>query len=492
MITKSFIKSSFIYSVIGALPLASSVFLLPFYTNYLTTEQFGLLTLYIAFTGVVQIFVNYGLEHYSGIIYLESKDNLQRTKEHIGTIVTLLFLIAAAFIIFFLITGKSLFTYFSGITKNRTLLEFYPWGIMSVLTAIFNSLFKTYIMLLIFQQRAVKYFFLNIFNFILTISISLGGLFYMPYTLIGPMYGRLLSGVGIFVLALFFFFKEFGFAFRISYLRGIAAFCSPLLFSLVLAWIIGNLDKYIIAYFLSNSDVAIFGFAVSCTFLLDFFHSGLSSAIVPKVFNIWKEQEVKHSTVEVNRYFNGYTAITLLIIPVFILVLPLFVPVVVKNHDYFIAFNFLPILAAGYALGGLRAYFNAPIMLLKKTKVLPKVYFFSSIIQIVLTIYFIKYFGIIGAAWAFFIVRFVQLILLYLASRKFFQYSMNKTKQLFLPLAYIAMVLLSEQFVTDKFKLLIEIGQMLTIFSLVFWVYRREIILVVKPFFEKKSSTEFD
>ena len=132
------------------------------------------------------------------------------------------------------------------------------------------------------------------------------------------------------------------------------------------------------------------------------------------------------------------------------------------------------------------------IMLLKKTKVLPKVYLISSIIQIVLTIYFIKHFGIIGAAWAFFIVRFVQLILLYFESRKFFQYSMNKTKQLFLPLAYIAMVLLSEQFVTDKFKLLIEIGQMLTIFSLVFWVYRREIILVVKPFFEKKNRTEFD
>lgn len=492
MITKSFIKSSFVYSVIGALPLASSVLLLPFYTNYLTKEQYGYLALYIAFTGIVQIFVNYGLEHYSGIIYVENKDDVQKTKEHIGTVVTLLLLIAAVFLIFFFITGDSLFSFYSGLTKNRTLLEFYPWGIMSVLTAIFNSLFKTYVSLLIFQQRVSRYFWMNIYNFLLTVSISLAGLFYLPYTLNGPMYGRLLSGVGIFLLAFYFFLKEYGIAFKISLMRGIAAFCSPLLFSLVLTWIIGNLDKYIIAYFLTNSDVAIFSFAVSCTFLLDFFHSGLSSAIVPKVLSIWKGQEVKHSTVEVNRYFNGYTAVTLLIIPVFLLTLPLLVPLVVKNHAYYIAFNFLPVLAAAYALGGLRAYFNAPIMLLKKTKVLPKVYLISSIIQIVLTIYFIKHFGIIGAAWAFFIVRFVQLILLYFESRKFFQYSMNKTKQLFLPLAYIAMVLLSEQFVTDKFKLLIEIGQMLTIFSLVFWVYRREIILVVKPFFEKKNRTEFD
>lgn len=492
IISKYFIKSSFIYSVIGALPLAASVFLLPFYTNYLTTEQFGLLALYIAFTGIVQILVTYGLDNYIGIIYVEKKHDPSKTKEYIGTIVTLLLLIAAVFLIFFLISGNSLFAFFSRQTKNKTILEFFPWGIMSVLTAIFNSLFKTYIMLLIFQQRAVKYFYMNIFNFILTTSISLAGILYMPYTLNGPMFGRLLSGLGIFILALYFFFKEFGITYRKSFLREIAAFCSPLLISFILIWILGNLDKFIIAYFLNNSEVAIFSFAVSCTFLLEFLHSGLASAIVPKVINIWKNQEVKHSTVEVNRYFNGFTAITLLIIPVFILVMPILVPLVVKKHDYFVAFTFLPVLAVAYALGGLRAYFTTTIMFLKKTKVLPKVYLISSIIQIVLTIYFIKHFGIIGAAWAFLIVRFVQLILLYFASRKFFQYSMNKTKQLFLPLAYIAMVLLSEQFIPGNFKLLIEIGQLLTIFSLVFWVYRREIILVVKPFFEKKSSTEFD
>lgn len=470
------------------MPLASSVLLLPFYTNYLTKEQFGYLSLYIAFTGIVQIFVNYGLEHYSGIIYTENKDNVQKTRDHIGTIVTLLLLIASVFLIFFLLTGDSLFSYFSGLTENKTLLEFYPWGIMSVLTAIFNSLFKTYVMLLIYQQRVAKYFWMNISNFVLTISISLAGLFYMPYTLNGPMYGRLLSGVGIFILAFSFFLKEFGLTFNKSYLRGIIAFCSPLLLSLLLSWMVGNLDKYIIAYFLTNSDVAIFSFAVSCTFLLDFFHSGLSTAIIPKVFNIWKDQEVKHSTVEVNRYFNGYTAVTLLIIPVFILLIPILVPLVVRNRDFYVAFNFLPLLAASYTLGGLRAYFNAPIMLLKKTKVLPKIYLISSIIQIVLTIYFIKYFGIIGAAWAFFIVRFVQLILLFLGSRKFFQYSMNKTKQLFLPLAYIVLVLISEQLVTDKYRLLTEFGQMITIFTLVFWVYKKEVMLVAKTFIDKKNK----
>ncbi len=290
MISKQFIKSSFIYSVIGALPLASSIILLPFYTNMLTTDQFGLLALYIAFTAIMQILVNFSLDQYLGIHWINFQDNVQKAKENVGTVVSLLLLIGVLFLVVFIISGDSIFSSFSGFTKNKTNLEFYPWGFMSLLTAIFNSLFKSYTALLIYQQRPVRFFWLNIFNFVLTIGISLSILFYKPFSLAGPMYGRLLSGLGIFLLALFFFVQEFGISFHKKLLKGIAVFCFPLFVYFILSWIAGNVDRYIIAYFLNASDVGIFVFAIQCTFLMEFFQSGLSSSIYPKVFNIWKEK----------------------------------------------------------------------------------------------------------------------------------------------------------------------------------------------------------
>ena len=54
MISKKFLQSSLLYTIAGAMPLASGFVLLFFYLNYLTVEQFGLLALYIAFTAFIQ------------------------------------------------------------------------------------------------------------------------------------------------------------------------------------------------------------------------------------------------------------------------------------------------------------------------------------------------------------------------------------------------------------------------------------------------------
>jgi O-antigen/teichoic acid export membrane protein len=485
MISRQFIKSSFIYSVIGSLPLASGIVLLPFYTNMLTTEQFGVLALYIAFTGIMQLLVNFSLDQYLGTNWVDFKDNIQQARAIVGTVVSLLLIIGVFFSMALIISGDPLFSFYSVWTKNKTILEFYPWGFMSLLTAIFNSLFKSYTTLLIYQQRPVRFFWLNIFNFILTIGISISILFYNPFSLDGPMYGRLLSGLGIFIMALFFFIKEFGISFHIKLLKGIAVFCIPLFVGYILSWVAGNVDRYVIAYFLNASDVGIFVFAIQCTLLLDFFQSGLSSSIYPKIFNIWKDKNINHGTMEVNRYFNGFTAIALLVIPVLYIILPMIIPLVVKNEDYYLTFGFLSILFAGYALSGLRAYFWAPLMYFKKTSAIPRIFLFSAIFQIISSVCLIYFFGLLGAVWANFIVKPIQVILIYFESRKVFNYRLNHWKLVYLPVIFIAVVIISESFAVDETRLFIEIGQLIVAIMLVYFAYRNELWPILRKITSK-------
>jgi O-antigen/teichoic acid export membrane protein len=480
LISKYFIKSSFIYSVIGALPLASGMLLLPFYTNMLTTNQFGELALYIAFTGIMQLLVNFSLDNYLGTHWVDFKDKVQTARENVGTVVTMLLLIGVLFLLAFIVTGSPLFSSFSGFTQNKTILVFYPWGFMSLLTAIFNSLFKSYTTLLIYQQRPERFFWLNIFNFVLTITFSLSILFFNPFSLAGPMYGRLLSGLGIFLLALFYFIKEFGISFHVKLLKGIGVFCFPLFVSFILSWVAGNVDRYIIAYFLNASDVGIFVFAIQCTLLLDFIQSGLASSILPKVFSIWKEKNINYGTIEVNRYFNGFTAISLLIVPVLVIALPLIIPIVVKNKDFYLTFNFIAILFAGYVLAGLRTYFWAPLMYFKKTRALPKVFFYSSIFQIIVSIVLIHYFGLIGAVWANFLVKPVQVIIMYNESRKVFDYKLNPWKLIYLPIIYITVVVVSELFATKGTRQIFEVGQLLIAVVMVLLAYRKEVMPIIR------------
>ena len=480
MISKQFIKSSFIYSIVGALPLFSGIVLLPFYTNMLTTAQFGMLALYIAFAAIMQLVVNFGLEQYLGTNWVDFKDNVQTARENVGTVVSLLLIIGLIVLAVFAFSGAPVFSAFTKLTGNKTTLEFYPWGFMSLLTAIFNSLFKSYISFLIFQQRPERFFWMNLLNFVLTIAISLSILYYKPFSLAGPMYGRLLSGLGIFVVALFYFIREFGISFHIRLLKGIAIFCFPLFVYFILSWTGANLDRYIIAYFLDARDVGIFVFAIQCTLLLDFLNNGLAYSIYPKVYNIWKEKEINYATIEVNRYFNGFTAMTLLIVPVVVIALPLIIPFVVKNRDFYLTFRFMASLFSGYTLSGLRSYFWAPLMYFKKTKALPRIFMLSAVFQVAVSIGLISVFGLIGAVWANLLVKPVQILLMYIESRKVFDYRINMWKLVYLPVIFISMVLFTETVCTDGKRLLVEVGHLILAVVMVALVYRKELIPVLR------------
>jgi O-antigen/teichoic acid export membrane protein len=476
MISKSFLKSSFIYSFIGALPLASSFILFPFLTVYLTTNDVGLVAFYIVFTTLFQIILNFGLDNYISISFVNHKDNVVKQKETISSSVFLLLVVGLFFTILFFFTGEYIFRLFDPLFKNKTEgFQFFPWGFYCVLTAFFNSVFKSYTNLLIHQQRPMRFFWCNITNFVLTVSISLGGLFMFPYTLIGPMYGRLLSGLGIFIIALILFGKEYGFKYHGVHLKEIFRFCYPMAIYFLIGWLLANVDKYILQYFTDTPTVAILAAAVYCTQILEFFQNGLASAIFPKIYSIWNQTKVTESTPEVNRYYNGLTLASITVLPVFLILMPYAVILFVKNPDYYACFYILPIMTIGFITRGLQSMFYTPLLYFQKTKSIPKVYFISAIFQIILNIILIKYFGILGVAITIVIVKIIQVILLYFESRKVFTFKFNIGKQIVLPLVYLILVVVLFPFTTELNRVYISLIQLIIVFLLSYALFKKDI-----------------
>jgi len=492
MISKKFIKSSFTYSVIGSLPMVSGFVLLPFYTNLLSTDDFGMLMIYILFSQLIQIIVNFGMDNFVPINFINTKDDRIKQTESVATSTMLLLGAGAAFILIFWFIGNPFFQALNDVLYKGKNIVFSPWVFMSVVTAFFNSYFKTYTNLLIYQQRSVKYFWMNIFNFFLTICISLAGLHLYPQTLIGPMYGRLLSGVGIFVVAFLFFANEFGFKFRTSYLKGIGEFCFPFLIYMILYWVLNNVDRYIILHFFDQTSVGIYDFAVKCSLPIEFVQLGLIGAIMPIVFNIWKDRNITESTTEVNKYFSGFTAIFLISIPVYMLLIPVAIPLFINNPTYYESFNYFPIIVAGFISRGLYAIFIAPLLFLKKTKVLPLAFALAAIIQVSSSIILIKYFGLMGATYATIVSKVAQVFFLYFFSRRYFKFHFNFNKIILLPALYLVMVIVSETFFPRQYWYFIQVMIILIVSFSTFFIYRNELVLLLGKYlhFSKKSSID--
>lgn len=482
MISKGFVKSSLIYTVVGSLPLIAGVILLPFYANLLSITDFGILALYISFTFLVQTLVNWGLDTFIGIHYFDYKDNPAQLKAYLGTVAVALLVFGAVAVLVMAILGKLLF---ENLFSDGSMV-FYPFGFMSVLTAVFNSFFKTYSNLLITRQKPEEFFWIHILNFILTLAISIIGLYMFPNSLIGPMYGRLLSALLMFFVTFLLYYREFGLAYHSEHFREMIRFSSPLMIYYTVLWVASYIDRYIINFYLDPKDVGVFDLAIKCTLVLDFLQTGLASAINPKIFTIWKDNKLTESTPEVNRYYSGFTAVFLFCIPAFTVIIPLIVPLVVKNHDFFACFVFIALLGAGYATRGLYNMFFAPLLFQKKTTVLPRVFFFATVIQVVITILLVRNIGMVGAVWAAFLAKPIQLFFIWLESRKIFDFRFNVMKMVVLPLIYIALVLFAQIVLTDLNYQWVNVAEMIVIYILLYFTYRKELRFMYEKLMVKK------
>jgi O-antigen/teichoic acid export membrane protein len=168
-----------------------------------------------------------------------------------------------------------------------------------------------------------------------------------------------------------------------------------------------------------------------------------------------------------------------LLIPVVTFVIPIFLPFLITKPEYAISYLFLSILNIRFAFNAILGYFQAPIYYLKETKVLPKVFLISAIIQILATIVLVKYLGLWGAVLASLISKFVQSYMLYIEGSKFFTFQFNVSKLIVLPLGIVVLIMGSEFFITQSNMHFIRFGQMAFSGIFVFAIYYREIIALL-------------
>ena len=120
--------NSVIYSCSGLLMKCFSFFLLPLYTRYLTTEDYGITSVTTSFIATFCFVVSFSL--FSAIMrfYVELRDDEKKLKRFYGTIVTFVFLSSILFSVILSLLRKPVSKYlFSGwyfIVSTQFLITF--------------------------------------------------------------------------------------------------------------------------------------------------------------------------------------------------------------------------------------------------------------------------------------------------------------------------------------------------------------------------------
>jgi O-antigen/teichoic acid export membrane protein len=360
-------------------------------------------------------------------------------------------------------------------------IEFWPWGFYSILTAFFNSYFKTCTNSLIYLKKPVLFLALNFLNVIVTLAVSIGGLFMFPETIVGPMYGRLLSGLVIFVAAHIVFAKFGVFKFEKEFLPEIKQFCIPFLFFGLSAWVLSQIDRYMLQSYITEQDLNTYDLVLKCFFGVEFIQNSLSAIIFPKVYEIWNKQDKLHTTKESNRYFNVFTAVNIIQLILFCIAVPLLYKLFITKKSFYEASSYIGLLAAGFGLRSIINFYISTIFFTRSTTKLLLIFGLTALFQIVLTYFASKQFGLLGVIYAGILTKIVQAALSAIFTRGIFHYEFNYFKIYVVPLLFL-LVNMVQFYFYPAYDLKLYLLQLLVFAIVFFFLFRKEIKQVLIQF----------
>lgn len=454
--------------------MGSAIILLPFYIAYLSTADFGALSVYFAFSLFIQILTTYSFDTSLYIHFHEFKNDNPKLASFISSAFVLMLWIGFVVGFIFIFTGDFIF----GNVFTDKPVAFYPYGFLTAVTGIFQAMFKVYGNLLQSREKPHVFFWSNVFSFTLVIFFTLAGLKLFPGTLFGPVGGRLLAALFSGVWALTRVFREFGFHFNYPLLRTSFSFNFYTFAYQLLQWVINYFDRIIMVFYLALSEVGIYDFAMKCLLIIEFILNGLHNTFYPKVVASVMTQTDKGSSPEINRYYHGFISVVMIIICLSVLVFPWLIEALVHKPDYKASIQYIPYIALIYIFRALRLFFAAPYSILKYTRPMPVIYLIVSGIKILFTVFLIKEYGIYGVIASSFLSALAEILLLRYNVRQKFAFRYNLFKVVVAPMSLFVLILVLEPLLGQQYPLLLHTFYTLCCGVILWWAYRKEIHLI--------------
>jgi O-antigen/teichoic acid export membrane protein len=471
MIKFSFIKESLFYTIGNALPMLASVILLPFYANLLTTTNYVALSFYIGIAILFQIIFSFSFEQYYGVIYTEVKHSEEKIKVLNGSVLLFLIMYGTLLTLILLPFGNQILSY---IFDKDIPVIFFPYGLLSVLTGFLNAVFKILMTTYIYSQKPKTFFLSNFINFLATVILSLSGLYIFPDSLIGPIYGRFLSGLVIVFFNIIILKNNIMWKIDFNFIKETIYKSSALFGTSLTLWVTANIDRYFLKNYIDVNLLASYDLIMKCFVGVEFIQNGLSMAIISKVFDVWKKENKVNFNITSNRYFNVFILSTTAFIVVFTFILPLFIQLIIKEEKYYTAFNLIGLIAVAYILRNNIYSYNFALLYSKKTNVIFLSNVISVLIQVIINYLFIPKYGLIIAIYAYITARLTNILLYHFYVKKNVEFNINYLKWYGITIISSVLFILSYYYFSANY-LLNYFVIMLIFFAIVIFIYKNEV-----------------
>lgn len=451
---------------IGLLTLSSfstkllSFFLVPLYTNILSTTEYGTYDLFNTTIGVLLPILTLNIQEAVMRFSIDSKYD----RKSIVTVATRFFILSNLIVILGLWVNYTFV--FSVIAKQYAIfffLMFLSQSLSGMITMYVRGIDKIYDLSVSSAIAAVITICLNV-SFLAFLHWGLVG--YFMANIIGPMVQSLYLIVKAHVLGNIHLERAYQ-----SEKNEMVNYSKPLIVNSIAWWVNNSSDRYIVVIFCGLAENGIYSVASKIPSILNIFQTIFNQA--------WTLSAVKDFDPEdKNGFFtNTYKAYNCMMVLLCsgIIVFNKLLASFLYAEDFYVAWKYVPWLTIAIVFGAMSGYFEGLFVAANDSRIFAKSTVYGAITNVILNLILTPIMGALGAAIATAVSYFEVWIFRYLQSRRYIRIRVNIFRDLitYFLLVCQSIILLIEM--ENSYLYVLEFG----IFILIVLLYFKDILLLL-------------
>lgn len=390
------VKETFVYTATDVLGKAMSFVLLPIVSFYMSPSELGIATNFTVLAQLVILLAGMVVVNSLPYFYYE-----QDRKENNQLVINLLLLCCSLCILLTLVV-----LLFHRLVYNYLQLNLHI-QLLSIFFVLGNLISQTDLVLLRLENKPKHFAYLQLTQIILHALIVILFVIVLRGGGIGKIYAEVLAFAIMGLVHIYFLYRK-GYLkghFEILWIRKLLKFGLPLLPHSVSFWFKGGMDKVFITTFCGLQFNGLYSMALSISSIFTLLVNSFFSAYTPylqKMLSKTSEEELMDVKQKVVR--QTYLLSTLF---VFVALLALagswFIFEFLIDNKYLPALDYMPLIILANYVYLLYSFTIQYIYKVKKTLIMGVITFTGSVFQMLISYWFIQWYGVMGAAYSFLI-----------------------------------------------------------------------------------------
>lgn len=415
------LKKTSVYFTSNILNAIIPFILLPVLTRYLSPAEYGQIAMFQTLLAALSSFIGFNAIAAAGRKFYDGEIDNEILRLFNGSSIQVIAISSAA-------------TYLVVYIFEQQLSEFLGIPSLWILASVLISSLSCIVSLRLGQWQirgeARWYGVLQVFIGLLNMLLSLLLVIELNKGAEGRIAALVVSTIITAIISLFFLYKDKLLKIRnwnYIYIKEILNFGVPLIPHTVGFFLISSVDRFVINERMGLTEAGIYMVAVQLSSAMGIVFDAINKAYVPWLFEKLKVNNTDEKFKIVKSTYI-YFIVVLTVAIISFSIGPLFIRVV-AGDNYEKAGDIIGLLCLGQAFGGMYLMVTNYIFYTKKTGNLALVTIITGLINLLLLIVLINSMGLIGAALAYCISRFIQFLLTWFISSKviYMPWSLSRT-----------------------------------------------------------------